>query len=136
MDESGLCAKVAARSGASETEVEAVAREFFTQAFAMAVERGGVLVVPHFATFKCRPRGGGGMIFHFRPRKPEELIAAAERRRGKLSGRKASGGGRGPRPAARLEGAPYVPRPVAPPARQAQPVKKAGFLARLLGLGG
>jgi hypothetical protein len=99
------------------------------------MERGGVLVVPHFATFKCRPHRGGGMAFHFRPRRPEELIAAAERRRGKLSARKALSNGGARRPAVRLSGTPYVPRPVAPPQRGAKPAKKVGFLARLLGLG-
>ncbi len=133
-----LCSRVAARTGASEEEVQAVALEFYAQAFAMAVERGGYVVIPHFATLKCRPKRSGGMKFDVKPRSPEELIAGAEERRRRLAVRKPASS-RGHRVAAALSGDGYVPRPIPPPqprqAAQAKSKGKGGFLSRLLGLG-
>jgi nucleoid DNA-binding protein len=138
MNERKLFARVAARTGASEEEVRTVVREFFPQAFAMAMERGGCLAVPRFATFRCRPNRSGRVAFAFRPRTPQELIRAQELRRQKLSGRQPASDGRPHAAALKLNGNSYVPWPVQPPpaAPQAGPAgKKRGFLARLFGGG-
>jgi hypothetical protein len=136
MDEQELYSAIAARTGASAEEVAAVVREAFPQAFAMAMERpGGTLVVPHFATFRCRPGKSGRMRFAFQPRLPNELIHAGRLREQKLAAHRRPGPGFKPRPAARLSGAAYVPAPLAPPGTSAAPgARKGGFLARLLGL--
>ena len=145
MNERELWLRIASRTGASEEDVRRIVREFFPQAFAMALEKGGTQVVPHFATFKCSPRGSGGMKFEFRPRTPGELATAARARAEKLRGRRTS---RGPAWSGLrdLDGEPYRPRPVPAPnpagetprGRQREfsdPPRKRGFFARLFGLG-
>ena len=139
MDQKALHAKIATRTGASAKEVAAVLRELFPPAFAMAMEKpAGTLVVPHFATFRCRPKKGGGMQFAFKPRLPDQLVHAARLRGQKLAVRKAAGRGFKPRPAARRSGAAYVPASLQPPAKSSSPAaggKKGGFLSRLFGFG-
>jgi hypothetical protein len=145
VDEKELLRRIAERTGASPKEVRAVVREFFPQAFSAALERGGTLVVPHFATFKCVPAPGAGIKFAFRPRTPRELIASARRRREKLARRRTSGARGAVRPVPPLRGDPYVPQPLAPPTGRAgraargrefnDPPRKRGFFARLFGWG-
>jgi len=137
MDQQELYARIAARAGASPEEVATVVREVFPQAFALAMEKaGGALVVPHFATFRCRPKSGGGMGFAFKPRLPDQLIHAARLRGQRMAARKTSSRGFKLQPEPRLSGQPYVPaalqRPGTPGAAGG---KKGGFLSRLLGLG-
>ena len=140
MDEQELYARIAARTGASAEEVAAVVREAFPQAFAMAMDKaGGTLVVPHFATFRCRPKQGGGMQFAFKPRLPTELIHSARLRGQKLAARKVSSRGFKRQPEGTLSGQPYVPAALQPPGKSggaAAAGKKGSFLARLFGLGG
>jgi hypothetical protein len=137
MTEQELYATIAARTGASPGEVAVAVRELFPQAFALAMEKdGGNLVVPHFATFRCRPKGGGGMQFAFRPRLPDELIHAARLRGQRLAVRKTSARMFQTRSTVRLSGAAYVPGPLQPPVGSGPSgVRKPGFLARLFGLG-
>jgi hypothetical protein len=137
--ERAFCAAVAARTGTPEDEVLAVAREFFAQAFVMAAERGGTLVVPHFATFKCRPNDFGKVHFFFRPRTPDELAAAASARRQKLARRKPGAAGSPPWRSVPLRGERYVPTPPAPAGEaraSRKSSKRGGFFSRLFGGGG
>ena len=135
MDEAELYRRVYGRTGIPEAEVAAAARELFAQAFVMAMERGGRLVVPRFATFKCRPGAGGKMRFGFRPRSAEELIAAEGRRRARQPARRRSGTDGHARRAVQLLGESYVPQPAPPPVPPVRQ-RRGGFLSRLLGLGG
>ena len=139
MDQKELHARIAARTGASDKEVAAVLRELFPQAFAMAMEKpAGTLVVPHFATFRCRPKKGGGMQFAFKPRLPDQLVHAARLRGQKLAARRSLERGFKLRSEARLSGGAYVPGPLQPPAKSSRPAaggKKGGFLSRLFGFG-
>jgi hypothetical protein len=135
MDEAELYRRVYGRTGIPEAEVAAAARELFAQAFVMAMERGGRLVVPRFATFRCRPGAGGRMRFAFRPRSAEELIAAEGRRRTRQPARRRSGADGHARRPVRLLGESYAPQPAPAPAAAAKS-RRGGFLSRLLGLGG
>jgi len=145
MHERKLWLRIAARTGASEDEVRDIVREFFPQAFAMALEKGGTQVVPHFATLKCAPRPAGGMKFHFRPRTPEELVAAERVREEKLR-RRRSGADGAWSSVRKLDGEAYRPQPVVAPGEQrdragrrdrefSDPPRKRGFFSRLFGLG-
>ena len=123
MTEVELFQAISRRSGAAHDEVRAVVRELFPQAFAMAAERGGNLVVPYFGTFACEPHADhGAMQYRFRPRRPEELIRALEARRGKLATRRrASESGGRFRNMPKLDGETYVPQPGPPPEADSRP---------------
>ncbi len=123
MIEQELYEAIARRSGAATEEVGMVVRELFPQAFALAAERGGKLVVPYFGTFACEPHADhGAMQYRFRPRRPEELIRALKARRGKLAGRRrgSESGGRF-RNMPKLNGETYVPQPGTPPGAGPRP---------------
>jgi serine/threonine-protein kinase len=137
--EEDFYASVAARTGVDQEEVAVVIREFFPQAFAMAAEAGGMLVVPHFATFKCRPKDNGRVVFQFRPRTPGELITAAAARQEKLAARQPGARGKPPWELEPLGGESYLPVPLTPPpysTPSAREKKKGGFFSRLFGGGG